>query len=136
MANFRLIPLSIEQVQLAMPGMRVPTHTVDGYNYNYAAIKCDNEIIGAMNFNFFKEEDESLVLYLREIAIDDSFRGKGLGKGFISYFIKFVKSDCPHPVTAIELEADDSYDFWIKCGFIPTGEISKDNLPRMQYKMN
>jgi GNAT superfamily N-acetyltransferase len=133
----KLIQLPVNDMSVLIKE-KIPTHTNQGMPIYYYAIIHNNIFVGAITFNHYPVKSlnqQMYVTYIRELHIFEEHRNTGIGTMFMKYFIEYTRKCALRHSTSIQLEAMNSKEFWSKCNFIPTGEISPEGNIRMIYQL-
>ncbi len=77
---------------------------------------------GEENFELTENENSTL---LRSLSINPDYQGKGIGKTAMIVLSDFLKEnfpDCCEVVLAVNFKNKNTYDLYLKCGFIDNGK--------------
>lgn len=86
------------------------------------------DTIAVLEHNVFNDLNSKSV-YFRQFDVVPLMRDNGLGLDIIT---EIVNNMITGDFYRVKLEANNSEGFWSKCGFVPTGEMSNDNIV-MEY---
>ncbi len=106
-------------------GLLLPLSLSDIYESirDFCVVEFNGKVVGCGALKIFSEE----LAELRSVAVDEPFRGRGLGKEIVDFCIEEAKSMGIKKVFVLTTTSD----FFKKCGFI---EVDKRSLPQKVWR--
>lgn len=127
--------LSPREVLEEFQGSPIVTDELEPIIYTFICVVMRDRAmpIGIVSFNFY---DNKTGLYIRDLVIDPDHRKQGCGSQVVEDMIDTILEKKMTTVVKCRVEAgDNSMVFWAKQGFVPTGEITKDDNPIMEREI-